>query len=120
MGGWRTGAPALRLGVDAHELPLAREHLLQTRERLGLVVGELQPLLALHRPLAQVDRCAHTTTPIAHWPVPSAHRTDMRSHLQSYDSVVCTYTYSGVFCKGENSAFATASIVERASIKLVW
>lgn len=47
----------LRLGLHYYELPLAREELLQTGQVLGLVVGQLQACLVLHRSLAQVHRC---------------------------------------------------------------
>lgn len=44
----------LRLGLHYYELPLAREELLQTSQIFGLVVGQLQTCLVLHRSLAQV------------------------------------------------------------------
>ena len=40
----------LRLGLHKDELPLSREHLLQPRQILRLVVGQLQTRLVLHRP----------------------------------------------------------------------
>ena len=46
----------LRLGLHEDVLPLPAEHLLQARQVLGLVVGQLQPRLVLHGSLAQVHR----------------------------------------------------------------
>ena len=46
-----------RLGFRLHEdeFPFAGKHLLETGEVLGFVVGQLEPRLVLHRPLAEVD-----------------------------------------------------------------
>lgn len=45
----------LRLGLHEYEFPLSGEHLLQSGQIFGLVVGQFQSRLVLHRPFAQVD-----------------------------------------------------------------